>query len=182
MLTVWPNLVCLPTSNDKLSSVIPEILCDTFKIFQIDDKNIYLKFRVLKWRHLQVITATSWKWIFSYFFRFPYKMNSYVRKRYGRSAPITTMTTQHQIYTRNKMAVKIWTQENSLWLYTGNINSYSVTTLTEQIVVENVCAYLVRKRETIQAPAHTIRMNWSVVTFWQDWLPRLMSICCSSLQ
>jgi 1,2-phenylacetyl-CoA epoxidase PaaB subunit len=94
----------------------------------------------------------------------------------------SSMTTQHQIYTRNKMAVKIWTQKNSLWLYTGNINSYSVTTLTEQIVVEKVCAYLVRKRETIQATAHTIRMNWTVVTFfWQDWLPRSMSICPSSL-
>jgi len=94
----------------------------------------------------------------------------------------SSITTQHQIYTRNKMAVKIRTQKNSLWLYTGKINSYSVTTLTEQIFVENVCAYLVRKRETIQAPAHMIRMNWSFVTFWQDWLLRLMSICWSSLQ
>jgi len=54
----------------------------------------------------------------------------------------SNMKTQHQSYTRNKMAVKIWTQKNSLWLYTGNINSYSVTTLTEQIVVENICAYV----------------------------------------
>jgi hypothetical protein len=92
----------------------------------------------------------------------------------------TSMTTQHQVYTRNKMAVKIW---KSAFNYTQKTLIHAqVTILIEQIIVENVCVYLIMKRDSIQAPANTNRMNWSVATFWQDWLLRLMSICCSSLQ